>query len=264
VTQPPPSKRSFAARAIRKGLRVFDPVLSRLERRASGIEVRSALSHEERLVVLSFRGGLRAPATVVYDIGAATGRYAAALAKVATVSQVIAFEPLSESFAELERRARENPRIRCFRLALGDGTGQVELRRSAWRDTSSVLPVGETIRTEFPLAAEIEGTETVELTRLDDVVAEHALPRPDVVKMDVQGVEDRVIRGGAQTLRGARLCVIEVSFRPLYEGSALFDDVYAAMRELGFALVAFDTPLLDSNARLLQANAFFEPAAADE
>lgn len=255
---------STAARTIRKALRAFDPLLSALDLRATRLDRRSRSSHRERLVVLSLASGLRAPGTVVYDIGAADGTYAAALAEVATVSEVIAFEPLSDSYAELERRARENPRIRCFRLALGDGTGQVELRRSAWRDTSSVLPVGETIRSEFPLAAEIQGTETVDLARLDDVVAEHALPRPDVVKIDVQGVEDRVIRGGAQTLRGAGLCVIEVSFRPLYEGSGLFDDVYAAMRELGFALAAFDTPLLDSNARLLQANAFFEPTAADE
>lgn len=211
--------------------------------------------------MLSFARGLRSDGSVVYDIGAASGRYAVAIAKVATVSQVVAFEPLAGSYAELERRANESSRIRCFRLALGDENGKVELYRSAWRDTSSFLPVGETIRSEFPAAATIEGTETVDVARLDDVVAQHGLALPDVVKIDVQGVEDRVLRGGAATIGAARLCVIEVSFRPLYEGSALFDDVYSAMREAGFALTGFDTPLHGSDGRLLQVNAIFERAA---
>ena len=255
-----PGRRSTAARAIRKGLRAFDPVLSRLDVRAAGIGLRESASHEERLVVLSLARGFQSEGRVVYDIGAATGRYAAAIAKVGTVSHVIAFEPLAESYAELERRALESSRIRCFRLALGDENGRVELHRSAWRDTSSLLPVAETIRSEFPLAAQIEGTETVEVARLDDVVAAHALPLPDLVKIDVQGVEDRVLRGAVESMVDATVCVIEVSFRPLYEGSALFDDVYAAMRDAAFELVGFDTPLYDSDGGLLQANAVFERA----
>jgi FkbM family methyltransferase len=238
---------------------VPDPFLSYVELRATGLELRARATHAERLVLLVAHRALRSPGTAVYDIGAATGAYAAAFAKVQTVSDVIAFEPLADSFAELARRAGELPVIRPYRLALGDEPGRFELQRSAWRDTSSFLPLAERMRSEFPSAARIEGPEPVDVARLDDVVANEGLPPPDVVKMDVQGFEDRVIRGGRTTLRSARLCIVEVSFRPLYEGSALFHDVYAAMHDLGFALVAIDSPLASKGGELLQANALFEP-----
>lgn len=253
-------RRPFALRALRKGLRAFDPLLSRLELRASGLETGASTSHHERLVLLSSARALRAHGTVVYDIGAATGNYATAYAKVSTVSEVIAFEPLSGSYAELERRARQASNIRCFHLALGDENGSLDLHRSAWPDTSSFLPVGKWIRDEIPRAAEIEGNETVSVARLDDVVVEHQLPTAHVVKIDVQGFEDRVIRGGEKTLRAARACVVEVSFDALYEGSPLFDDVYALMRDLGFRLSGLDGSLTSSSGELLQADAVFEQA----
>jgi FkbM family methyltransferase len=255
-------KRPFLARAIRRGLRVMDPALSRIELRASGLELRSPTSHEERLVLLPAAPVLRSAGTVVYDIGAAAGAYATAFSKVSTVSQIIAFEPLAESYAALERGARDVSSIRCFRLALGDENGRLDLHRSLLRDTSSLLPISDTMRAHFPLGAEIEGAESVAVARLDDVVAEHGLPPPDFVKMDVQGFEDRVIRGGAATLRSARLFIVEVSFRPLYEGSALFDDVYMLMRELRFVLAGFEGPLWSPSGELLQSNALFEPSDA--
>ena len=254
-------KRPFLARAIRRGRRVMDPALSRIELRASGLELHSPTSHEERLVLLPAAPVLRSASTVVYDIGAAAGEYTTAFSKVSTVSQIIAFEPLAESYAALERRARDVSSIRCFRLALGDENGRLDLHRSVLRDTSSLLPISDTMRVHFPLGAEIEGAERVAVARLDDVVAEHGLPTPDLVKMDVQGFEDRVIRGGEATLRAARLSIVEVSFRPFYEGSALFDDVYMLMRDLGFVLVGFEGPLSSPSGELLQADAIFESSA---
>ena len=255
-------RRPFAVRAIRRALRTFDPLLSSLELRASGLELRTSTSHDERRLLLPAARALRGVDTVVYDIGAATGAYATAFAKVSTVSQVIAFEPLAESFAALEQRARVEPKIRCFRLALGEKDEQLHLHRSALRDTSSLLPINAAMRRHFPLGAQIEAPESVAVARLDAVVAEHGLPDPDLVKVDVQGFEDRVIRGGAETLRSAKLCILEVSFRPMYEGSAQFDDVYTLMRDLDFALAGFDGPLYSPGGELLQVDAYFEPAGA--
>lgn len=247
-----------AVRAIRKAARVVDPLVSELELRASGLALRSRASHQERLVLLAAARVLQKPGAVVYDIGAATGAYATAFAKVETVSHVIAFEPLAESFAELERRAQAEPKIRCLQLALADESAELGLKRSAWQDTSSFLPVGPVMRREFPRAAQIEAEEVVRVARLDDVVSEYSLPLPDLVKLDVQGFEDRVIRGASATLRSTRMCVVEMSFRPLYEGSPLFDDVYPLMRALDFRLAGFHGSLVSADRELLQADAVFE------
>jgi hypothetical protein len=64
------------------------------------------------------------------------------------------------------------------------------------------------------------------------------LPEPlidDVlVKLDVQGYEDRVIKGGCATLARARACIVEANIEALYEGQARFPDLLLAMGELGF------------------------------
>ena len=252
----------MAVRAIRRALRIFDPLLSRLELRATGLDLRSSISHDQRLVLTVLAGALRDPGTVVYDIGAASGEFSCAFASVSTVDQVIAFEPLADSYDALVTRTHDLANVRTFRLALGDEPAVLGLNRSAWRNTSSFLAVNDLMRRNFPLAAQLEAVENVEVARLDDVVRQHELPPPDVVKIDVQGFEDRVIRGGRRTLRGARACVVETSLRPMYDGSPLFDDVYGCMRDLDFVLTGFAGSLGTSEGELLQVDAVFEPQAA--
>ena len=46
-----------------------------------------------------------------------------------------------------------------------------------------------------------------------------------LVKIDTQGFEDRVIRGGEQTIKKASIVVVEVSFTKLYEHQPLFSDL---------------------------------------
>jgi FkbM family methyltransferase len=242
-------------------MRLADRRLSVLELRASGLELREEPTFEERLVLRHLGWALRVPGTVVYDIGAATGVYTEALAKVASVAQVVAFEPLAESFRALEEHVGGRPNVRCFNLALGDAQSRLKLHRSAWSNTSSFLPTGELIKAEFPLAAHLDGVEEVAVARLDDVVAEHGLRLPDLVKIDVQGFEDRVVRGAQKTLRAARVCVVEVSFQSLYDGSPLFDDVYELMRQLGFRLTGLSDSLRGSAGELLQADAIFQSAS---
>ena len=231
--------------------------------RASGLSLRARPTFRERQALDEIGWALVRPETVVYDIGAATGIYTLAAAKVNTVRQVVAFEPLSESFATLEGSAAAYPLVRCFNVALGDENGETRIHRSEWRNTSSLLPVGELTRREFPTAARLEEDEPVAIRRLDDLVAEYGLEPPDVVKMDVQGFEDHVIRGGGRTLRSARLCIVELSFQPLYEGAPLFDDVYALFRELGFRLNGLWNPIRGSDGSVMWADGIFERSGSD-
>ena len=238
-------------------MRLVDPLVSRLELRSSGLDLRAATTHEDRLILASIGWALRDPGTVVYDVGAALGGHTTAFAKMASVAEIVAFEPLAESYARLRRSTENLPHVRCFQLALGEREATLPLNRSAWRNTSSFLDVSDVTRAEFPLAARIDGIELVRVARLDDVVAEYHLPPPDVVKIDAQGYEDRVISGGSRTLAAARVCVIEVSFEPLYESSPLFDDVYVPMRDLGFRLGGFAGSLAAAHGQVIQADAVF-------
>ncbi len=108
----------------------------------------------------------------------------------------------------------------------------VEFRRASNEMSSSLLALG-THAVEHP---DITVVDTVHLptTTLDGVCRELALERIDLLVVDVQGAELRVLRGGGQTLGRTQACYLEVNAAPLYEGCALLPEVEAFMDEAGF------------------------------
>ena len=53
----------------------------------------------------------------------------------------------------------------------------------------------------------------VQTRQLDQVVREHGWPRPDLMKLDVQGAELDVLAGGMECLDHCRFVIIETSIR---------------------------------------------------
>jgi hypothetical protein len=85
----------------------------------------------------------------------------------------------------------------------------------------------------------VEAEVPVTVVVLDDIApgAAAPLPRIDFVKIDTQGFEIEVLRGGRTTITGQVVGVeIEVEFAPLYEGQPLFRHVDAFLAECGFTL----------------------------
>src|SRR5581483_10571059 len=69
-------------------------------------------------------------------------------------------------------------------------------------------------------------------TRTLDSIAE--ISAMDFLKIDVQGAELSVFRGGSLRLAQAVAIQAEVSFMPLYRNQPLFGDIDLALRALGF------------------------------
>jgi FkbM family methyltransferase len=77
---------------------------------------------------------------------------------------------------------------------------------------------------------------------LDGVLRDLAFQQPDLVKLDVQGYELEVLKGGSETLAAARAVVMEVSLIDLYKNSPLIHEVLSFMHERDF--LAYDIPTL--------------------
>ena len=109
----------------------------------------------------------------------------------------------------------------------------------------------------FTFAVE-EETELIEVRRLSDVARELNLHDPLLLKLDVQGFEDKAIIGGEDVVARAKIIIIEVSFQALFEGGPLFDDIYRILRTRGFIYNGnFDQLLSPEDGRPLQADAIF-------
>jgi FkbM family methyltransferase len=79
-------------------------------------------------------------------------------------------------------------------------------------------------------------TISLPMRRLDDVLAEMPGREFDLLKLDVQGAEIDVLRGGARTLAGIVAIVIELSLLEYNKGAPLIAEVMRWLGEQGFAL----------------------------
>jgi FkbM family methyltransferase len=194
----------------------------------------------------------------ILDIGANTGDFALTMARRFPRARVYSFEPLAEVHAELLERTSGERRCTTMALALGDIDAELEMQRCAYSPSSSILPMTDLHRQAFPFTAGVTTRERVRVRRLDDLAATLELRDDMLVKIDVQGFESHVIRGGEATLRRARSIIVETSFCTLYAGQPRFDDIYRSLCGLGFSYAGnWDQLTEPKSGRILQADAIF-------
>lgn len=157
----------------------------------------------------------------VLDAGAGIGDFAVRAAKAAPSGRVFAFEPAADAFALLEENLARNgmKNVVARREALG-APGEA----AAVRDSGSVRS-----RT-VPADA---GPDSVPTFSLDEVFARLGLASCDLLKLDVEGAEERILLGAsAETLRRVRHVVLEVHEDG--DGAGRADLLARRLEELGF------------------------------
>jgi len=193
----------------------------------------------------------------VLDIGASNGDFLRRVRPVLPEAHIHCFEPLQELFAQLRESVEKDARAEAWNLALGDKDGTGVMHKNDGIFMSSLLPMTEKTMKAFPDARHWTPQE-VTVSTLDKWAESRKLEPPILIKMDVQGYEGQVIRGGHATIQSAQVLLLEVSFVELYAGQCLFDDLYDLVRELGFRLVGMTYPLCDRDSgRALQTDALF-------
>jgi FkbM family methyltransferase len=192
----------------------------------------------------------------VLDIGAHDGSFAITLDALLPQARIVAFEPLPDCFEKLRARTAGG-RCVAVNAALGEEPGETTFQRLAFSPASSFLTPTRMFRMEYPAASDSTPV-NVKVARLDDVAEALGVVEPILAKIDVQGYEDRVLRGGERTLRRARLMIVETSFIASYEGQPLFSDVYRILAGWGFAYAGcLDQLALPSSGRIFQEDSLF-------
>lgn len=193
----------------------------------------------------------------VIDVGAHTGEFARMIKSVLPEAAIFSFEPLKDEFQRLEQEAKNGAGFKAFNYAVGDRNETVEIHRSSYAQSSSLLPMAQLHKEAFPVSAN-HTPETVEVKRLDDALKGFDLNPEIAIKIDVQGYEDKVIAGALETIDKARAIIVEVSFQELYEGQPLFERIFELLSGKGFRYMGNLYQLLNpQDGAPLQADALF-------
>jgi len=180
------------------------------------------------------RAGIR-PATVI-DVGANVGQFAMAVRHLLPGAAIRAIEPDPDVAQRLRRNLGTVADATVFCTAIGDRLGTVTFNVNRDPQVSSILPLGEDRRQIFP-TSEVLRQITVPLTTLDALIGADSIEAPVLIKIDVQGYEDRVIAGAARLLQHVDWVILEVAFARLYDGEHTFTALADLLAEHGFGFV---------------------------
>jgi FkbM family methyltransferase len=240
--------RAMPGEIWRKGLKAL--ALARTARFRRGLRsgVAAAIEHRH-LARLK-------PASVI-DIGANRGQFALLARELFPGLPLFSFEPLPRPAAVYRQAMQHEPDVALFEAAIGPARQRATIHISARDDCSSLLPITARQTAIFPGTGEIS-TGEIELGRLEDFLAPERIVAPALLKIDVQGYELQAIQGCERLLDHVAWIYVECSFRELYGGQALADQVIRHLHELGYGLTGIFNTAYDGDGAPLQADFMFE------
>ena len=188
--------------------------------------------HHSLPLVRFLREFLRPEMTLV-DVGANIGEITLFAAKKLSRGRVLAFEPNPRIFEQLSRNVALNhlSNVELFHAGLYDEEGALPL----YEQEAKYYGRPNDGMTSLYRSGRAQQTARVPLRRLDDVARECGLERVDLLKIDVEGAELMVLRGGENSIRKFRpVIVAEVSATHFARAGYAPKELFAYLEELDY------------------------------
>ena len=186
----------------------------------TGAEAKSA-STLEHLAKKGFRP------RAVLDAGAARGYWSLNARVHFPEAEFFMVEPLLENEPDLRLAVENWPGFHYIPVALGDSCGEAQITVTPALVDSFCCP--------FP-DAEPSTIRTVPMRTVDDLLRDGLILPPDLVKIDVQGHELKVLSGAARALESVEVLIVEANLYRFLPVCALAHEVIGWLAERGFVL----------------------------
>ena len=177
---------------------------------------------------------LIAPGMTVVDAGANIGQYTLLSAQaVGPGGRVLSFEPSARTFAKLKENVELNrfENVRLFPAALWDAEGKLGFRLPEPNNSGTF---------RYSKTGEVE----VDAVPLGKVIG---TSRVDLIKMDVEGAEARVLRGAEALIRKYRpIILMEINRRALEENGVDPEALLGMLKDLGYKMWRMGSSAEDS------------------
>lgn len=182
---------------------------------------------------------------VLYDVGANIGVYSLYAAKRKQSCRVYAFEPAAQNFARLLRNIKLNglDNVIPCNMPLSDAQAFALFFVSDLEAGSALHNLGADNPGKLTAAPSLrQGALSISA---DSLVSDYGLPAPNLIKIDVDGLEDKIVAGALKVLRAPSLRGVLVEASRGAGGTA--PAVEAALAAAGFKLAATGPVLASEN-----------------
>ncbi len=171
--------------------------------------------------------------TIFYDLGANIGAYSLVAATLG--ANVYSFEPAYQNFYKISQNITLNSldsKIHCFPIAF---SSSVSINEFIYQDTSlgtSRCFYNDSNQFRFGNNDKTIKKSTL-IFSLDTFIKQFNLPQPEMIKIDVDGAEEDILKGACTTLSSKKLKTVLVEIDELMLSSA---SITSLMEENSFKL----------------------------
>jgi FkbM family methyltransferase len=165
---------------------------------------------------------------VVLDIGAADGLWSIGVSRLFKDAEFFMIDPLIESKTKFQLRFKNNQRYSYILMAVGEDCGEQLMNVTPDLDGSSLL--------RYYGGEDSAQQRHVPVTTVDRLLLEGKIKPPHLVKIDVQGFEVKVLRGGQKMFESAEVFIIETNLFKFMPECPRVHDVIAFMAQRNFFL----------------------------
>ncbi len=164
----------------------------------------------------------------IVDVGANSDPYGIEITGV----RVFALEPNPYTFRKLQRNTKKYSHIHCFPLGLSDKSGKALLYDLSKKGTGLATLQKGTLEKSYGL----KSTSTqIALSTLDEFVKNNNIKNIDLLKIDTEGSEYKVLLGAKRTLEKGKVKIVLFEFNEMNAyGRVFLRDFYNILKNFTF------------------------------
>ena len=151
---------------------------------------------------------------VYFDVGANIGEYSAALKSANDRARIYCFEPNNENFLQLQKELPMNAGFKFLNMGLSSKKTDLMLFSSDLSQTTGHATIYADVLNDLHGYESCDGEEA-KFDTLDAVVDREGIDTIDLLKIDTEGHELEVLKGGINAIANNRIKVIQFEFNEM-------------------------------------------------
>lgn len=187
---------------------------------------------------------------LIFDVGANQGQSILKYLKLMEDPIIHAFEPIDFEYDKLKIKFFNNKNIFLNNFAMGDIIENKEFNISIRTGNSSFNKITENTKwletrsKQYNVSKDsyIQQKKIVKIDTIDNYVKENNIETIDLLKIDTQGYEDKILKGASKSLEQKKIKIIisEIIFDNTYEKYLTFSDIEKYLIKNNYRMVGLD------------------------
>ncbi len=187
---------------------------------------------------------------IIFDVGGNKGQSIEKFLKIFDKPIIHSFEPIKTEFDYMCSKFKNNKNIFLNNFALGDKTEEKEFNVTTKTFNSSFNKINlgtdwlKFRSKQYNVSEEgyVSSVQKVNVIKLDDYCKDNNISVIDLVKIDTQGYEDKVLEGSLNSIKQNKIkaIVTEIMFDNVYDKYFSFSDIEKFIIPYNFRMIGID------------------------